>query len=1452
MKPAQLFVFALVVAIAGLLVPLTAAEKTSSSSELFQPIPFEALDKQAFSQWVSGRESPQALDGKPIDPSTVVWTVSSEPKLQGVKFGEGKEGGRRHLRIGLVEALPIGSVLVRGGGTLSVLKPGAEYPGDLADDSQWIAAARIVDGKVSADEVDLEGLVLWTLPPDTQTRALRFSHTPTPGDREQAGWLGGVWMNRERVANVAPQAQVQSAARDDVSKKLANESNDRTWRTWDNGEHGAALPISPEHPAIVTLTWPRTVELSGVSLIWAGCSAAQVDTFTGSDQEIIAEAASDRWQRVAGQSDFETLWPLPLGPHWLAFEKPLTTRALRLRITGVQKVRNPNLKGKDFDGHRVWLGEVMALAPLAQGTSLSSMVLPTNESEPPPIPVRFTLPKPGVVTLVIEDEGGHRVRNLVSETPFPAGENVAWWDGSDDLLRDPEAFRHGLYHIPTRPVAPGNYQVRGLWHEPLALRYEFSIYTAGKPAWETADGTGCWLTTHTPPTSAAILPGSRTRDGQPLVFLGAYVAEGGHGLQWMHEDGTKLGGQHWIGGAWTGAPTIAVDTGDLAVPEHLCYVGSAWEGELRLTAKSTKFTDVPILKHQFGEEYSPRPKKPSSVVAPPVIEGFDGGTRIWLLSGIAARDAEIVCSMLRQNELLVVDVQKNQITQHIPLDNPRGLAFDSRGRLLALSGKKLVRFAALTEKPQVVIDTGLEDPRHVALDSNDNLFITDRSTSHQVKKFSANFRPQGAIGKPGEPSVGPYDPLHMNNPNGLAVDSQSRVWVTEADSSPRRVSVWSVDGQLLRTFYGPTEYGGGGCLDPHDKTRFYYKGLEFKLDWDKGTDELVNVFYRPNRDQPNPARPYWPDTPLYPPQQPESQYFTSCYTHGMAGSHVAFVWKLEHGVARLVAAVGDGQQWPNLLTGEFLPLWPENTKPLVQYPKPDEFATFSWTDGNADGLPQPSEVKFIRQTTRGVTVMPDLAFCVSRFGEINARFVPTFDADGLPHYDLEHPESLGPTTDRPVSDGGDQTLVDPGGWTVDTTAPRPYSPYGLGGKFKGESRWSYPSPWPGLHPSHEAAVPDQPGMVVGHTRLLGGLVQGKLGPMFCVNSNMGCMYLFTADGLFISTLFHDSRTAPFWNSPVATRNMDLSGISLHDENFWPSITQVPDGQIYLIDGGRTSLVRIDGLDTLTPIEPTTVTVTEADLDRARDWFAKVETQRHARQGSGILQVPLGGQAPTVDGNLADWPATTDWASIDRRGTRANFASTSKPFEVSAAVTIANDRLFAAWRTTEKDLLNNSGETPLALFKHGGCLDIMLATDPDAPAGRSEATLGDERLLITRVNKQTRALLYRAKVPGAKDPVNFSSPWRTIYLDAVEDVSQEVTLADDKMGNFEISIPLSALHFKPKVGATYQADLGVLRGSGGQTMQRVYWSNKATVITADVPSEAELAPKLWGKWKVFAP
>jgi len=49
--------------------------------------------------------------------------------------------------------------------------------------------------------------------------------------------------------------------------------------------------------------------------------------------------------------------------------------------------------------------------------------------------------------------------------------------------------------------------------------------------------------------------------------------------------------------------------------------------------------------------------------------------------------------MLRQNELLVVDAKSGEISRRLPVRSPRGVAFDSTGRMLVLTGNQLVAYA---------------------------------------------------------------------------------------------------------------------------------------------------------------------------------------------------------------------------------------------------------------------------------------------------------------------------------------------------------------------------------------------------------------------------------------------------------------------------------------------------------------------------------------------------------------------------------------------------------------------------------------------------------------------------------------------------------------------------------------------------------------------------------------
>ncbi len=476
----------------------------AAPAQVETPVSLAAFDPAGFSEWVDGVTSPiVAKNG----PRHVLWTKTTPPEWDGVRFGTSRQPGPRHLRIRFHAPIPVGSVMVRGGGRLSVLRASttADDPGT---DAAWLPAQRIKDATITGAEVGPEEYAVWVLPPGTKTTALRFSHTAAPADARYDGWLGGALVLAERVANVAPQAIVSTSARDEAASKIHNESNDGLWGVWDNGPKGADRPISADHAETILLVWPRPVRLRGLDALWAGFAATEVQTYSGPASQHPRSAPDRDWTPIKTFEGIENQYPRALGSNLLDFGREITTRALRVRLTKATTEGHPHLEGKTQGGKRVWLGELMALAPL-ETADLATALLAPAPADHPPIPVRFTLREPGFVTLVLDDADGRRVRNLVSETPFPAGANVAWWDGLDDLGADPEAARHGISHLPARFVAPGTYRVRGLVRQAIELRYEFALYNSGNPPWPTADHTGGWLANHTPPSSALFVPADR-------------------------------------------------------------------------------------------------------------------------------------------------------------------------------------------------------------------------------------------------------------------------------------------------------------------------------------------------------------------------------------------------------------------------------------------------------------------------------------------------------------------------------------------------------------------------------------------------------------------------------------------------------------------------------------------------------------------------------------------------------------------------------------------------------------------------------------------------------------------------------------------------------------------------------------------------------------------------------
>ena len=158
---------------------------------LATPLAADNLDPAAFVQWVDGVEKPMPQrDG----PRHVIWTAGTQPEWDGVHFGDSKVPGPRHLRIGFKTAISVGSVLVRAGGQVSMLRPNVPYPGELADESQWLPAEHIARPPAADPKTADEQYVLWVFPKAAETRALRFTNTAGPVDSRFAGWLGGAYV----------------------------------------------------------------------------------------------------------------------------------------------------------------------------------------------------------------------------------------------------------------------------------------------------------------------------------------------------------------------------------------------------------------------------------------------------------------------------------------------------------------------------------------------------------------------------------------------------------------------------------------------------------------------------------------------------------------------------------------------------------------------------------------------------------------------------------------------------------------------------------------------------------------------------------------------------------------------------------------------------------------------------------------------------------------------------------------------------------------------------------------------------------------------------------------------------------------------------------------------------------------------------------------------------------
>lgn len=1037
-------------------------------------------------------------------------------------------------------------------------------------------------------------------------------------------------------------------------------------------------------------------------------------------------------------------------------------------------------------------------------------------------PVTINLPKQAYVTLVIENAQGQRVRNLVAETLFPAGESRLTWDGYDD---------NG------NRVGAGTYAVRGLTHDGIRLYYEFSYNTAGNPAWFTPDRSGAWMADHALPVAAVFLPkgASAFGEGRPQVMLSSILCESGDPTIFVDSTGQKLYGKHFFG--WDGAVALARDVGSKPANGYFTYMLMGWRGE-RLAIRG-------ITSQGAGKEIvnittrNAQPREPASI-----------GTAMAIHDGLA------VVSLPLDDELVFIDLASKSTIGRTTLKAPKGLHFDAKGVLHAISDKQVVKVnyrrapsGVTVDGTAVVVGSDLEAPYDLTRDDAGSLYVSDKGKSHQVKVFSSTGRLQRVIGKPGGPQLGLYDEQRMQQPQGMAIDEQGQLWVCEYDAFPKRVSIWDArTGRFIKGLVGPPKYGGGGTIDPTDKTRLFYAqygGLtEWKLDWEKGTAKLhaINVRRALMGEPADIARWHFgvPERPL---RINGRTYLIPTYSGFLRWNDNQPIYLLgDDHIAWPVAFVGTMRRWG--IDGQPRP-WKDIEDAFPKDPSLSRLDAWNdtvvaWSDRNFDHKIQVEECTFRLFPELTVTNQEGKTRRLNRkevaqmFPDLSATLrwklhivAPTMDDRGIPTYDLSTIKPLMPLLSSfGGGEEGSPAFMSPSG--------RILSDFLTQTDAQGRRVWDYP-----VLP--ERSIPRKGGDIAEPTRLLGPIEKAKFGEAdewYALNGERGSIYLMTADGLFIQTLGGHMSTTPLLRYPTARRGMLIDApeqhVSFEDEHFHPTITQTTEGEIYFCAGKEhSSVFRVGGFDSIRRVSVAPVRLDEAML---ADLPLKRPSAGERKIGDK-LPVVVRAAPVTVDGKLDDWPADTAWAPLDAKA--------------SVAIAATSDALILAYRTGDAKAIDNDAADPRFLFKTGGAFDLQIR--PDKREARNKKLLPmDRRLLIASVRGKTTAMLFRPETTDTPDAakVLYESPIGRVRFDGVDDVSDDVRVARVD-GDFEVSIRLSALGLRPEAGAELLGDIGLIRGNGTQNTQRLLWHNTDTALVSDIPSEARLTPANWGRLAVVA-
>jgi hypothetical protein len=709
--------------------------------------------------------------------------------------------------------------------------------------------------------------------------------------------------------------------------------------------------------------------------------------------------------------------------------------------------------------------------------------------------------------------------------------------------------------------------------------------------------------------------------------------------------------------------------------------------------------------------------------------------------------------------------------------------------------------AAVSDDRVVSVDEGevrelvnekLGDARGLAVDEAGNMYVSQAGDLQQVRVFDPAGDLVRVVGKTGgRPARGRYDPSGMYEPGGIDIDARGRLWVAEAAGSPKRISVWDTE-----TGENLDEYFGGSAY-------FAYG----EIDPARPQEILThNVLWEIDWDsyETRPKTTVWRKTaPHMIPAITASGRRRNSPQLLTADNGEQFMWGGRGGLEILMRRDDD-------LFKPFLAIGRVGSFPLDDDQKDGlSGRNYFWQDENDDQCVQVEELFKLPGGRRFNKVSVSLDTDLSLYLSKGYRLRPVeMTETGQPMYDFEEAEEV-PVGWAPRSDG--YVYTDKIGPRTSTIARRDPD--------TGDALWRY----------------------TGITRWKLALDLGTVGPgkLWCTTGLMGVAgdfvaymnyrgvnhVFYTPDGTYAAALLQDKRTM--------TERGAYEGQPEGQRGTFVELNIDGEDRFFVIHGGQDTRVwEVMGLDSVVELAGGTYVHTEEDVATARE---ALEEWQAAKAGTTDLIIREGkdalDEAESVSGNVDD----------------------SRKFE--ARVAYDDDNLYVRYDVqTDNPLINAMPEEQI-LFRGGNCMDIQIATDPEADPEREEPAPGDVRLLVTRQNGDPFAVLYRPRVEGFDgERIVLESPTGEEPFDAIEVVDVGLDYEKTEEGfTATVTVPLDLIDLKLASGERITMDLGYIFGNAGgsRASARAYVYNDgfSANVTDDIPHESRLEPEEWGRAEV---